>query len=32
MKLSKFCTEDLITFDLKGKSKNEVIEELVNLA
>jgi fructose-specific phosphotransferase system IIA component len=32
MKLSKFCTEDLITFDLKGKSKNEVIEELVNLS
>ncbi len=32
MKLSKFCGEDLITFDLKGKTKNEVIEELVTLA
>jgi PTS system fructose-specific IIC component len=32
MKLSKFCAEDLIVFDLKGRSKNEVIEELVNLA
>ena len=32
MKLSKFCTEDLIIFDLRGKSKNEIIEELVNLA
>ncbi|MDP2960866.1 MAG: PTS sugar transporter subunit IIA, partial [candidate division Zixibacteria bacterium] len=31
MKLSKFCAEDLIVFDLKGKTKNEVIEELVNL-
>jgi len=32
MKLSKFCGEDLIAFDLKGKTKNEIIEELVNLA
>lgn len=32
MKLSKFCAEDLITFDLKGKTKNEIIEELVTLA
>ncbi|MDH4223275.1 MAG: PTS sugar transporter subunit IIA [candidate division Zixibacteria bacterium] len=32
MKLSKFCSEDLIIFDLKGNSKDEVIEELVNLA
>ena len=32
MKLSKFCAEDLISFDLKGKTKNEIIEELVNLA
>jgi fructose-specific phosphotransferase system IIA component len=31
MKLSKFCGEDLISFDLKGKTKNEIIEELVNL-
>lgn len=32
MKLSKFCAEDLLSFDLKGKTKNEIIEELVNLA
>ena len=32
MKLSKFCAEDLISFDLMGKTKNEIIEELVNLA
>jgi len=32
MKLSKFCGEDLISFDLKGKTKNEIIEELVSLA
>ncbi len=32
MKLSKFCGEDLLSFDLKGKTKNEIIEELVNLA
>src|SRR3989337_2050564 len=31
MKLSKFCGEDLISFDLKGKTKNEIIEELVKL-
>ncbi|HVP37516.1 MAG TPA: PTS sugar transporter subunit IIA [Terriglobales bacterium] len=32
MKLSKFCGEDLIAFDLKGKTKNEIIEELVSVA
>ncbi len=32
MKLSKFCSEELITFDLKGKTKNEVIRELVDMA
>jgi len=32
MKLSKFCGEDLISFELKGESKNEVISELVDLA
>lgn len=32
MKLSKFCDENLITFNLKATSKNEVIEELVDLA
>lgn len=32
MKLSKFCEEDLISFELKGESKNEVINELVDLA
>lgn len=32
MKLSKFTEESLIDFDLKGKSKNEVIAELVDLA
>lgn len=32
MKLSKFCDENLITFDLKATDKNEVIEELVDLA
>ncbi|MFQ6009439.1 MAG: PTS sugar transporter subunit IIA [Candidatus Zixiibacteriota bacterium] len=31
MKLSKFCDETLITFNLKSKAKDEVIEELVNL-
>jgi len=31
MKLSKFCDESLITFDLQSKSKDEVIEELVDL-
>lgn len=32
MKLSKFCEESLINFDLKGKDKEEVIRELVELA
>ena len=32
MKLSKFCDENLITFDLKSTTKDAVIEELVNLA
>ncbi|MEE9441548.1 MAG: PTS sugar transporter subunit IIA [candidate division Zixibacteria bacterium] len=32
MKLSKFCDENLITFDLKSTDKNTVIEELVDLA
>jgi fructose-specific phosphotransferase system IIA component len=32
MKLSKFCEEDLISFELKEESKNEVISELVDLA
>lgn len=32
MKLSKFCDEKLITFDLKATTKKEVIEELVELA
>lgn len=32
MKLSKFCEEHLIKFDIEAKSKNEVIEELVELA
>ena len=32
MKLSKFCDEHLITFELKADSKNKVIEELVDLA
>jgi PTS system nitrogen regulatory IIA component len=32
MKLSKFCDEKLIMFDLKANDKNGVIEELVNLA
>ncbi|MFQ6031531.1 MAG: PTS sugar transporter subunit IIA [Candidatus Zixiibacteriota bacterium] len=31
MKLSKFCGEDLISFELTGESKNEVISELVDL-
>ena len=31
MKLSKFCDETLITFNLKSKSKDKVIEELVEL-
>lgn len=32
MKLSKFCEEHLINFNLQGKTKSEVIEELVELA
>jgi fructose-specific phosphotransferase system IIA component len=32
MKLSKFCDESLVTFDLQGSTKEEVIEELVDLA
>ena len=32
MKLSKFCDENLIAFDLKSEAKNDVIEELVDLA
>lgn len=31
MKLSKFCSEDLITFDLKSTEKEKVLEELVDL-
>lgn len=31
MKLSKFCDESLITFDMKSKTKDEAIEELVDL-
>ena len=31
MKLSKFCSEDLITFDLKSTKKDKVLEELVDL-
>ena len=31
MKLSKFCDESLVVFNLKAGGKNEVIEELVNL-
>ncbi len=32
MKLSKFCEEDLMTFDLEGTTKEEVITKLVDLA
>jgi PTS system fructose-specific IIC component len=32
MKLSKFTEEELISFNLKGKKKEEIIEELVDLA
>lgn len=32
MKLSKFCDENLISFNLKSTTKAAVIEELVNLA
>jgi PTS system fructose-specific IIC component len=31
MKLSKFCAEDLIVFDLQASEKDGVIEELVDL-
>jgi fructose-specific phosphotransferase system IIA component len=31
MKLSKFCDETLVSFDLKSKTKDDVIEELVDL-
>ena len=31
MKLSKFCEEDLMSFDLQGQTKAEVIKELVAL-
>lgn len=31
MKLSKFCSEDLITFDLKSTEKEKILEELVDL-
>jgi len=32
MKLSKFCDEKLVTFDLKATTKDDVIEELVDIA
>ncbi len=32
MKLSKFCSEDLITFNLKSTDKESVLNELVELA
>jgi PTS system fructose-specific IIC component len=32
MKLSKFTEEELISFDLKGTEKDDIIEELVDLA
>jgi len=32
MKLSKFCDENLVVFDLKAESKEAAIEELVDLA
>ncbi len=31
MKLSKFCDESLVVFNLKADAKKDVIEELVNL-
>ena len=31
MKLSKFCEEDLMSFDLQGQTKEELIVELVDL-
>jgi len=32
MKLSKFCDENLVVFDMKAESKEVAIEELVDLA
>lgn len=32
MKLSKFCEENLVIFDMKASNKDEAIEELVALA
>jgi fructose-specific phosphotransferase system IIA component len=32
MKLSKFCDENLVAFNLKATSKDKVLEELVDLA
>jgi len=32
MKLSKFCDEKLVAFELRSDTKDEVIEELVDLA
>jgi fructose-specific phosphotransferase system IIA component len=32
MKLSKFCEENLISFELKAKDKEETLKELVDLA
>lgn len=32
MKLSKFCGEDLISFELRAQNKDETIKELVDLA
>lgn len=32
MKLSKFCEEELMTFDLQGQDKDSVITELVDIA
>ncbi len=32
MKLSKFCEENLVTFDLKAQTKDEAIDQLVELA
>jgi len=32
MKLSKFCSEDLITFNLKAANKDGILKELVELA
>ncbi len=32
MKLSKFCEENLVTFNMKASNKQEAIEELIDLA